>query len=175
MARIENLITEEELAKRIKELGAQITKDYEGKCPHMIGILKGGVYFLCDLSRAIDLPVTIDFMSVSSYGAGTVSSGVVKIIKDLDEPLEGKDVLIVEDIIDTGNTLSYLVEILKKRGLKSVKICTLLDKPERREKDIQPDYVGFVIPDEFVVGCGLDWDQQHRTLPYIGAVKFDDK
>lgn len=174
MARIENLITEEELAKRIKELGAQITKDYEGKCPHMIGILKGGVYFLCDLSRAINLPVTIDFMSVSSYGAGTVSSGVVKIIKDLDEPLEGKDVLIVEDIIDTGNTLSYLVEILKKRGLKSVKICTLLDKPERREKDIQPDYVGFVIPDEFVVGCGLDWDQQHRTLPYIGAVKFDD-
>ena len=140
----------------------------------MIGILKGGVYFLCDLSRAINLPVTIDFMSVSSYGAGTVSSGVVKIIKDLDEPLEGKDVLIVEDIIDTGNTLSYLVEILKKRGLKSVKICTLLDKPERREKDIQPDYVGFVIPDEFVVGCGLDWDQQHRTLPYIGAVKFDD-
>lgn len=171
---IHELISEEALAERIKEMGAQITKDYEGKTPHMIGILKGGVYFLCDLSRAVELDTTIDFMCISSYGAGTESSGEVRILKDLDEPLEGKDVLVVEDIIDTGNTLQYLMRVLKDRNPNSLKLCTLLDKPERRlVDDVFVDYVGFTIPDEFVVGCGLDCNQQYRTLPYIGAVELE--
>ena len=157
------LVEEEEVDKRIRDLGEQISKDYEGKEVHLICVLKGGVFFMCELAKRITVPVSMDFMSVSSYGDGTASSGVVKIAKDLDETLEGKDVLIVEDIIDSGRTLSYLIEILKKRGPKSLRLCTLLDKPERR--------VGFNIPDEFVVGYGLDYAQKYRNLPYIGVVE----
>lgn len=169
------LLPEEEIEKRITELGAQISRDYEGKSVHMICILKGGVMFTCELAKRVSVPVTFDFMSVSSYGAGTTSSGVVKIIKDLDEPLDGKDVLIVEDIIDSGHTLHYLIEILQKRNPASLRLCTLLDKPERRvEKEVKVDYSGFQIPDEFVVGYGLDYDQRYRNLPYIGVVEFTD-
>ena len=137
----------------------------------MICVLKGGVFFTCELAKRINLPVSFDFMSVSSYGAGTVSSGIVKIVKDLDEAIEGKDVLLVEDIIDSGNTLKYLVDILKQRKPNSLKVCTLLDKPERRVADVDVDYVGFEIPDKFVVGYGLDYDQKYRNLPYIGVVE----
>ena len=165
------LVEEEEVDKRIRDLGEQISKDYEGKEVHLICVLKGGVFFMCELAKRITVPVSMDFMSVSSYGDGTASSGVVKIAKDLDETLEGKDVLIVEDIIDSGRTLSYLIEILKKRGPKSLRLCTLLDKPERRVKDVKVDYVGFNIPDEFVVGYGLDYAQKYRNLPYIGVVE----
>ena len=165
------LVEEEEVDKRIRDLGEQISKDYEGKEVHLICVLKGGVFFMCELAKRITVPVSMDFMSVSSYGDGTASSGVVKIAKDLDETLEGKDVLIVEDIIDSGRTLSYLIEILKKRGPKSLRLCTLLDKPERRVKDVKVDYVGFNIPDEFVVGYGLDYAQKYRYLPYIGVVE----
>ena len=163
------LVEEEEVDKRIRDLGEQISKDYEGKEVHLICVLKGGVFFMCELAKRITVPVSMDFMSVSSYGDGTASSGVVKIAKDLDETLEGKDVLIVEDIIDSGRTLSYLIEILKKRGPKSLRLCTLLDKPERRVKDVKVDYVGFNIPDEFVVGYGLDYAQKYRNLPFSGA------
>ena len=163
------LVEEEEVDKRIRDLGEQISKDYEGKEVHLICVLKGGVFFMCELAKRITVPVSMDFMSVSSYGDGTASSGVVKIAKDLDETLEGKDVLIVEDIIDSGRTLSYLIEILKKRGPKSLRLCTLLDKPERRVKDVK--VVGFNIPDEFVVGYGLDYAQKYRNLPYIGVVE----
>ena len=165
------LVEEEEVDKRIRDLGEQISKDYEGKEVHLICVLKGGVFFMCELAKRINVPVSMDFMSVSSYGDGTASSGVVKIAKDLDETLEGKNVLIVEDIIDSGRTLSYLIEILKKRGPKSLRLCTLLDKPERRVKDVKVDYVGFNIPDEFVVGYGLDYAQLYRNLPYIGVVE----
>ncbi len=166
------LIPEEEVNKKISEIAAQISQDYEGKAVHLICILKGGVFFTCELSKRLTVPVSIDFMSVSSYGAGTVSSGVVKIVKDLDEPLEGKDVLIVEDIIDSGRTLAYLMEILEKRGPKSIRLCTLLDKPERRvKKQVKVDYTCFRIPDKFVVGYGLDYDQKYRNLPYIGIVE----
>lgn len=165
------LLSEAEVDKRIEEIGTQISKDYEGKSVHLICILKGGVFFTCELAKRITVPVSLDFMSVSSYGAGTKSSGVVKIVKDLDEPLEGKDVLIVEDIIDSGRTLSYLIEILKQRNPKSIRLCTLLDKPERRVTEVKVDYVGFNIPDEFVVGYGLDYDQKYRNLPYIGVVE----
>ena len=171
--RIRTLIEEERVAARIRELGEDISRDYEGREVHLICVLKGGVFFMCDLAKRITVPVTMDFMSVSSYGAGTRSSGVVKIVKDLDQPLEGKDVLIVEDIIDSGRTLSYLIEILKKRHPRSLRLCTLLDKPERRVVDnVQVDYCGFQIPDEFVVGYGLDYDQKYRNLPYIGVVEF---
>ena len=139
--------------------------------PHLICVLKGGVFFTCELAKRITVPVSLDFMSVSSYGAGTESSGIVKIVKDLDQPLEGKDVIIVEDIIDSGRTLSYLMDILKKRNPNSMTLCTLLDKPERRVVDVKVDYVGFNIPDEFVVGYGLDYDQEYRNLPYIGVVE----
>ena len=170
---IKILIPEEEISRRIRELAVQISRDYAGKTIHLICVLKGGVFFMTELSKRIDLPVTFDFMSVSSYGGGTKTSGVVKIIKDLDQPLEGKDVLIVEDIIDSGNTLSYLMKIFRERRPKSLKICTLLDKPERREvKDVSVDYCAFRIPDEFVVGYGLDYDQKYRNLPYIGVVSF---
>lgn len=169
--RVRVLVEEEEVDKRIRDLGEQISKDYEGKEVHLICVLKGGVFFMCELAKRITVPVSMDFMSVSSYGDGTASSGVVKIAKDLDETLEGKDVLIVEDIIDSGRTLSYLIEILKKRGPKSLRLCTLLDKPERRVKDVKVDYVGFNIPDEFVVGYGLDYAQKYRNLPYIGVVE----
>lgn len=173
--RIRVLLSEQEVDKRISEIGQQISRDYEGRQVHMICVLKGGVCFTCELAKRITVPVTFDFMSISSYGSGTESSGVVKIIKDLDEPLKDKDVLIVEDIIDSGRTLSYLIKILKERGPKSVRLCTLLDKPERRViKDVTVDYTCFTIPDEFVVGYGLDYDQKYRNLPYIGVVEFED-
>lgn len=169
--KIRVLVSEEDVNKRIKEIGEQISKDYEGKEVHVICVLKGGVFFMCDLAKRISVPVSMDFMSVSSYGNEKQSSGVVKIVKDLDESLDGKDVIIVEDIIDSGRTLSYLVEILKKRNPNSLKICTLLDKPERRVSNVKVDYVGFNIPDEFVVGYGLDYMQKYRNLPFIGVVE----
>ena len=168
------LVSEEKIVKRIMELGAKISEDYAGKSVHLICVLKGGAPFMCELAKRITVPVSMDFMSVSSYGNNTSSSGIVKIAKDLDEPLEGKNVLIVEDIIDSGNTLHYLVEILYKRQPKNIRICTLLDKPERRVADVHVDYTGFVIPDEFVVGYGLDYDQKYRNLPFIGSVVFDE-
>lgn len=170
--KIRVLLTEEEVDKRINEVAEQINKDYAGKSVHLICILKGGVFFTCELAKRLNMPVSMDFMSVSSYGAGTVSSGVVRIIKDLDEPLEGKNVLIVEDIIDSGRTLAYLIEVLKQRGPKDIHLCTLLDKPERRvKKQVKVDYTCFTIPDEFVVGYGLDYDQKYRNLPCIGVLK----
>lgn len=171
--RVEILLSEEKINDRIREIGEQISKDYAGKSIHLICILKGGSFFMCELAKRITIPVSIDFMSVSSYGSGTTSGGTVKILKDLDEPLEGRHVLVVEDIVDTGRTLSCLLELLKDRGAADVKLCALLDKPERREVDIEADYTGFQIPDEFVVGYGLDYDQRYRNLPYIGIVKFD--
>ena len=168
--KISVLLSEEEVDKKIRELAGQITADYAGKMPHLICILKGGVFFMTELTKHIEIPVTIDFMSVSSYGDGTESSGRVRIVKDLDESIEGRDVLIVEDIIDSGRTLSYLMEMLKNRKPASLKLCTLLDKPERRVTQVTVDYVGFRIPDEFVVGYGLDYKQMYRNLPYIGAV-----
>ena len=170
--KIRVLLKEEEVNARISEIAAQVSRDYEGKCVHLICILKGGVFFTCELAKRLTVPVTLDFMSVSSYGSGTVSSGVVKIIKDLDEPLENKDVLIVEDIIDSGRTLAYLIEVLKQRNPASIRLCTLLDKPERRvKKQVNVDYTCFTIPDEFVVGFGLDYDQRYRNLPYIGVIE----
>jgi hypoxanthine phosphoribosyltransferase len=171
--RVRTMIEEERVAARIRELGEAISQEYEGREIHLICVLKGGVFFMCELAKRITVPVTMDFMSVSSYGSGTSSSGVVRIVKDLDQPLEGKDVLIVEDIIDSGRTLGYLIEILKKRHPKSLRLCTLLDKPERRVVDnVQVDYCGFQIPDEFVVGYGLDYAQKYRNLPYIGVVEL---
>lgn len=169
--KIRVLVSEEDVDRRIEELGKQISEDYAGKQIHLICVLKGGVFFLCELAKRITIPVSLDFMSVGSYGDGTQSSGIVKITKDLDESLEGKEVLVVEDIIDSGNTLYYLLDVLKKRGPKSMRLCTLLDKPDRREKDVKVDYVGFEIPDEFVVGYGLDYAQKYRNLPYIGVVE----
>ena len=171
---IRELISEEDVAAKVKEIGAQITKDYEGKAVHLICVLKGGVFFTCELAKRIEVPVSLDFMSVSSYGDDTKSSGVVKIIKDLDESIEGKDVLIVEDIIDSGRTLSYLLRILKGSHPASIKLCTLLDKPESRVTDVEVDYCCFNIPDEFVVGYGLDYAQKYRNLPYIGVVELED-
>ncbi len=167
------LLTEQEVDERIKKLGEQISKDYEGKSVHLVCVLKGGSFFMCELAKRITVPVSIDFMSASSYGGDTKSSGVVKIVKDLDEPLKDKNVLIVEDIVDSGRTLSYLIKMLGDRGPSSIKLCTLLDKPERRVTDVKVDYTGFEIPDEFVVGYGLDYDQKYRNLPYIGVVEFD--
>ncbi|MBP5660253.1 MAG: hypoxanthine phosphoribosyltransferase [Lachnospiraceae bacterium] len=166
------LLSEEEVDKRIQEIGEQITKDYAGKTVHLVCVLKGGSFFMCELAKRINLNVSLDFMSVSSYGGDTKSSGVVKIVKDLDEPLIGKDVLVVEDIVDSGRTLSYLLEMLKDRKPASLKLCTLLDKPDRRVVDVNVDYTGFKIPDVFVVGYGLDYDQVYRNLPYIGEVVF---
>ena len=172
--KINVLISEEDVEKRIQEIGSAISKEYEGKCVHLICVLKGGVFFACELAKRISVPVTMDFMSVSSYGDDTKSSGVVKIVKDLDQPLIGKDVLIVEDIIDSGRTLSYLIKILEDRHPNSIRLCTLLDKPERRvKKDVKVDYCCFNIPDEFVVGYGLDYAQKYRNLPFIGVVEFD--
>lgn len=166
------LLSEEEVDAKVREIGEKISKDYEGREVHLICILKGGVFFMCELAKRITVPVSMDFMSVSSYGDGTESSGIVKIIKDLDDSIEGKDVIIVEDIIDSGRTLNYLVEILKKRNPNSIKLCTLLDKPERRvKKEVTVDYYGFEIPDAFVVGYGLDYAQKYRNLPYIGIVE----
>ena len=171
--KIRVLLPEEDVNKRISEVAEQISKDYEGKQIHLICILKGGVFFTCELAKRITVPVTMDFMSVSSYGDDTKSSGVVRIVKDLDESLADKEVLIVEDIIDSGRTLAYLIEVLKQRGPKDIRLCTLLDKPERRvKKQVKVDYTCFEIPDEFVVGFGLDYDQKYRNLPYIGVVEF---
>ena len=167
------LLKEEEVEKRICEVAEMINRDYAGKQVHLICILKGGVFFTCELAKRLKVPVSMDFMSVSSYGGGTESSGVVRIIKDLDNSIEGKNVLIVEDIIDSGRTLAYLIEILKQRNPASIHLCTLLDKPERRvKKQVKVDYVCFTIPDEFVVGYGLDYDQKYRNLPYIGVVEL---
>lgn len=169
--KIRVMISEEDVDKRIEELGRQISEDYAGKQVHLICILKGSVFFTCELAKRITVPVSLDFMSVSSYGDGTTSSGIVKIAKDLDETLEGKDVIVIEDIIDSGRTLHYLLEVLQKRKPNSLKLCTLLDKPDRRVASVKVDYVGFAIPDEFVVGYGLDYAQKYRNLPYIGVVE----
>lgn len=168
------LIPEEQVVEKIKEVAAQISKDYEGKSIHLICILKGGAMFMCELAKRLQNDnISLDFMSVSSYGGGTTSSGIVKIVKDLDEPLEGKNVLIVEDIIDTGHTLNHLTKLLEDRNPNSIEICTLLNKPSRREKEVPVKYSCFEIPDEFVVGYGLDYDQRYRNLPYIGVVEFE--
>ena len=166
------LLPEEELNERIQTLGREISREYEGKQVHMICVLKGGSFFMCELAKRITVPVSLDFMAVSSYGSGTTSGGVVKIVKDLDETIREKDVLVVEDIVDSGRTLSYLLEMLQARGPKSLRLCTLLDKPDRRVVDVKVDYTGFHIPDEFVVGYGLDYDQRYRNLPYIGVIEF---
>ncbi|MCD7806442.1 MAG: hypoxanthine phosphoribosyltransferase [Lachnospiraceae bacterium] len=171
--RIEVMIPEEQVKQRIREIAEQISKDYAGKELHLVCTLKGGVFFMCELAKHITVPVTMDFMCVSSYGNATKSSGVVKITKDLDEPIMSRDVLVVEDIIDSGNTLSYMLEMLADRKPSSVRLCTLLDKPERRRKDVTVDYTGFQIPDEFVVGYGLDYAQKYRNLPYVGIVRFE--
>jgi hypoxanthine phosphoribosyltransferase len=167
------LLSEEEVDARIQAIGEQISRDYAGKQVHLICVLKGGSFFLCELAKRITVPVSLDFMAVSSYGSGTQSGGVVKIIKDLDDPVKDKDVIVVEDIVDSGRTLSYLLEMLWGRGPRSLHLCTLLDKPDRRVVDVNVDYTGFQIPDEFVVGYGLDYDQRYRNLPYIGVVEFD--
>ncbi len=170
---IEIMLDEETVNKRIRELGEQISRDYAGKTVHLICILKGSVYFTCELAKRITVPVTMDFMQCSSYGAATKSSGIVRIVKDLDEPITGREVIIVEDIIDSGRTLAHLKELLGQRQPASLKICTLLDKPDRRVSDVDVEYIGFQIEDKFVVGYGLDYDQQYRNLPYIGVVEFD--
>ncbi len=165
------LYSEEELKAKCAEMGAQITRDYEGKNLLLVTVLKGAVVYLTDLMRNIDLPCSIDFMVVSSYGSGTESSGVVKIVKDLDQDLTGKDILIVEDILDSGMTLSYLKKLLQSRNPSSIRIATLMDKPARRKVDLKADYAGFEVPDEFVVGYGLDFDEKYRNLPYVGILK----
>lgn len=172
--KISVLISEEDINKRIKEMGELISKEYEGKEVHLVGILKGSVFFMCELAKRITVPVTMDFMSVSSYGDGTESSGTVKINKDLDESLEGKEVIVIEDIIDTGRTLACLLEMISARNPASLKLCTLLDKPERRIAQVDVDYVGYEIPDKFVIGYGLDYAQKYRNLPYIGVVNLEN-
>ncbi|WP_320163118.1 hypoxanthine phosphoribosyltransferase [uncultured Trichococcus sp.] len=169
----EVLYSEEEISAVVKDLGAQLTKEYEGKNPLVIGVLKGAVMFMTDLSRAMACDLELDFMDVSSYGAGMESSGDVKILKDLDTTVDGRDLLIVEDIIDTGRTLSYLIEIFKYRKAKSIKVVTLMDKKERRVVDLEADYIGINVPNEFVVGYGLDFNEKYRNLPYIGILKSE--
>ena len=169
----EVLYSEEEISAVVKDLGAQLTKEYEGKNPLVIGVLKGAVMFMTDLSRAMDCDLELDFMDVSSYGVGMESSGDVKILKDLDTTVDGRDLLIVEDIIDTGRTLSYLIEIFKYRKAKSIKVVTLMDKKERRVVDLEADYIGINVPNEFVVGYGLDFNEKYRNLPYIGILKTE--
>ena len=168
------MLGEEEVDRRIQEVAGKISRDYAGKTIHMICVLKGRVFFMCELAKRITVPVTLDFMCVSSYGDDTRSSGVVRIVKDLDQPLEGKEVLVVEDIIDSGRTLSYLMQILKDRKPAGIRLCTLLDKPDRRVVPVTVDYTCFEIPDEFVVGYGLDYAQKYRNLPYIGVMEFTD-
>lgn len=165
------LLSEDEIREKVRELGGKITADYKNSNLMLVTVLKGAVVFLADLMRQIDVPAEIDFMVVSSYGSGVKSSGVVKIVKDLDVPLAGKDILIVEDILDSGLTLSYIKELLESRGPRSIRIATLLDKPSRRKVDLQADYIGFSVPDEFVIGYGLDYDEKYRNLPYIGILK----
>ena len=170
---VNEMIAQEKVESRIKEMAAQISKDYEGKSVHLVCILKGSVFFTCELAKYITVPVTIDFMQCSSYGADTKSSGIVKLAKDLDEPITGRDTIIIEDIIDSGRTLSHLVKLLSQREPASLQLCTLLDKPDRRVVEVDVKYVGFEIPDKFVVGYGLDYDQKMRNLPYIGEVVFE--
>ena len=165
------LFSEEQLKARVREIAGQIDRDFAGKEPMLISVLRGSFIFMADLMRSITLPCTVDFMAVSSYGAGTTSSGQVKITKDLSERIEGRDIIVVEDILDSGNTLSYLLQILQARHPASMKLCTLLDKPDRRIKPVHVDYSGFSIPDEFVVGYGLDFAEKYRNLPYIGVLK----
>jgi len=165
------LYGEEEIKRRVRELGQRITVDYAGKKPMLVSVLRGSYIFMADLTRSIDLPCTVDFMAVSSYGSGTTSSGQVQITKDLSEDIEGKDIIVVEDILDSGNTLFYLMQILQARKPASIRLCTLLDKPERRVRDIAAEYVGYTIPDAFVVGYGLDYAEEYRNLPYIGILK----
>ena len=172
--KIRVMISEEDVDAKIEELGRRISQDFEGEAVHLICILKGSIFFVCELAKRITLPVTIDFMQVSSYGAETKSSGVVRLSKDLDEPLQGKNVIIVEDIIDSGRTLNHLVKLLGQRNPKSMTLCTLLDKPSRRVMEVDVKYTGFQIPDEFVVGYGLDYAQKYRNLPYIGVIEFAD-
>lgn len=171
--RVEIMLTEEEVDKKIQELGEKISSDYAGKQVHLVCVLKGGSFFMCELAKRITVPVSLDFMSVSSYGGDTKSSGVVKIVKDLDESIAGKDVIVIEDIVDSGRTLSYLLEMLSDRKPNSLRLCTLLDKPERRVVDVKVDYTGFEIPDEFVVGYGLDYAEKYRNLPYIGVLHLE--
>ena len=168
--KIDVMIDEAAVEARIAEIAQQLSKEYEGKTIHIIGVLKGSVFFMCELAKRLTVPVTMDFMSVSSYGNDTKSSGVVKMIKDLDESIEGRDVVLIEDIMDSGRTLSYLINILKERKPASFKVVTLLDKPDRRVVDLEPDFTGFAIPDRFVVGYGLDCAQKYRNLPYIGVI-----
>ena len=170
--RITPMISEEEVNARIRELGEQISREYKGRSIHLVGILRGAVFFMTELAKRITVPVTFDFMSVSSYGSGMTSSGIVRIIKDLEDPLTDKDVIVVEDIIDSGRTLTFLQELFRTRGAASVRLCTLLDKPARRAPgiDIKVDYTGFVVEDKFVVGWGMDYDQRFRNLPFIGVV-----
>lgn len=169
----EILFTQEQLASRVAELGVEISKDYAGESVVLVGVLKGSVVFFTDLARAIDntVDVSFDFISCSSYGEGTTSTGVVRILKDLDRSVEGKHVLVVEDIVDTGTTLHYLLDNLRARGAKSVRLVALLNKPDRRKKDVDVDYIGFTVPDYFVIGYGLDYAEQYRQLPYIGILK----
>ena len=167
----EVLFTEEQLDRRVSEIAGEITRDYQGKEIVLISVLRGSFVFMADLCRKIDLPCTVDFMAVSSYGSGTSSSGQVQITKDLSGAIEGKHILVVEDILDSGNTLSYLLRVLEQRGPASIRLCTLLDKPERRVKPVEVHYTGFTIPDAFVVGYGLDYAEHYRNLPYIGVLK----
>lgn len=169
--KVKVLISEAEVEEKVLELAEKINRDYEGKQLKLICILKGSVFFTCELAKRLTIPVTLDFMSVSSYGNEKVSSGRVKIVKDLDESIAGEDVLVIEDIIDSGNTLRYLLDLLASRSPASIKLCTLLDKPDRRVTEVDVDYVGFSIPDKFVVGYGLDFEQNYRNLPYIGVVE----
>lgn len=168
---LEVLYTEEQIQTKVREIGKQISKDYEGRTPLLVSVLKGSFVFMADLVRSIRIPCTLDFMAVSSYGSGVKTTGEVKIIKDLDKSLDGKDVIIVEDILDSGVTLSYLMEVLKARGAKSLTLCTFLDKPERRKRPVRVQYSGYVVPDEFIVGYGLDYAEKYRNLPYLGILK----
>lgn len=167
------LIGEDVIDKRIREMGDEISREYAGKQIHLVCVLKGGVFFMCELAKRISVPVTMDFMAVSSYGSDIESSGKVKIVKDLDESIEGKDVILVEDIIDSGRTLSNLIEMLKSRKPNSLKLCTLLDKPDKRVSEVEVNHIGFVIPDKFVVGYGLDYDQKYRNFPFVGTLEFN--
>jgi len=165
------LYSQEEIARVVRDMGAQISKDYAGKNLFLVSVLKGSLVFMADLMRAIDVPCAIDFLAVSSYGSGVSTTGEVRVLKDLDTPLEGKDVLVVEDILDSGKTLSFLLQTLQARNPSSLRLCTLFDKPDRRQVAIQADYIGLQVPDEFIVGYGLDYAEKYRNLPYVGVLK----
>lgn len=172
--KIRELLSEEQVDNRIRQLGEQITRDYEGEEVLFVCTLKGASFFACELAKRVKLPLKLDFIVAASYGDNTQSCGKVRMVKDLDEPIEGKNVIIIEDIVDTGRTLSYLMELFKKRNPKTLKLCSLLDKPERRVVDIRADYTGFEVPDLFVVGYGLDYAQKYRNLPYIGVIESEE-